>query len=93
MGGEGGVEIHAGGGALSPVPQWPFPSCTPPARGWGSVPDGPGEWVCSGSEGSWRFSSAQCGRLLLSPDLSTGNVGAAPHRAGAAHSSLLLRLV
>lgn len=64
-----------------------------PARGWGSVPDGPGEWVCSGSEGSWRFSSAQCGRLLLSPDLSTGNVGAAPHRAGAAHSSLLLRLV
>lgn len=33
MGGQGGVEIHAGGGALSPVPQWPFPSCTPPGAG------------------------------------------------------------
>lgn len=64
VGGEGGVEIHAEGGDTVPAVALPLLALHPHPGLRLSAPTcslsgkGPGEWVCSGSEGSRRFPSS-----------------------------------
>lgn len=70
MGGEGGVEIHAGGGALSPVPQWPFPSCTPPGA----------EAQCQTARGVGLLGKRRFLEVLVSPVRMAAAVARPEHR-------------